>query len=173
MMGGTAHAEEKKAAPAPAPTSKEKPAEQKPAEKKAADKKSDAAGMQPNLKKILEEQTKKEAAAWQQSNKEYAEACLKGVEKGKPVPPEKAVDSTDCYIKEVDKNVKPVALNTHMVDDMTKEWKALARKYGAKQISHKEWMKGMQETQKKFGAARLQIIKGLIEDARKQAAKAK
>lgn len=158
LSGGIAQAEEKKAQPAPAPTAKEKAAPK----------------MEPNLKKILEEQTKKESAAWQESNKEYAEHCLAGIEKGKPVPPEKAVPSTDCYIKEVNENVKPVALNTHMVDDMTKEWKSLARKYSAKQISHKDWMKGMQDTQKKFSAARLQIIKGLIDDARKQAtAKAK
>lgn len=156
LMSGAAHAEEKKAPPKAAPTAKEK---------------ADAPSMQPNLKKILEEQTKKEAAGWQKSNKTYAETCLAGVEKGKPVPPEKAVTSTDCYIKEIDTNIKPVALNTHMVDDMTKEWKSLARKYAAKQISHKEWMKGMQETQKKFSAARLQIIKGLIADAKKQAGK--
>ncbi len=162
LMTAPAHAEEKKSAPAPA-AKKEAP------KKQEAKKQGDAPALQPDLRKILEEQTKKENAAWNKSNAEYASTCLKGVEKGKPVPPEKAVASTDCYIKEIDANVKPVALNTHMVDDMTKEWKLLARKYGAKQITHKEWMKGMQDTQKKFAAARIGIIKGLISDAQKQA----
>lgn len=136
----------------------------------AETKKAAPAQMQPDLRKILEDQAKKEDAAWDKSNLAYAKTCLAGIEAGKPVPPEKAVTTTECYIKEIDKNVKPVALNTHMVDDMTKEWKALARKYGAKQISHKEWLGGMQETQKKFAAARIQVIKGLIADAQKQAA---
>lgn len=124
--------------------------------------------LQPDLRKILEDQAKKESQAWGVSNKYYAEQCIKGVEKGKDVPPEMAVASTDCYIGAIDKNVKPVALNTHMVDDMTAEWKTLARKYAAKQITHKEWMTGMQATQKKFAQARLGVIKGLVDQAKKQ-----
>lgn len=130
------------------------------------------AAMEPDLRKVLEDQAKSEDAAWDKSNKEYAQTCLAGVDAGKPVPPEKAVPTTDCYIKSINKNVKPVALNTHMVDDMTKEWKALARKYSAKQLTHKEWLSGMQATQKKFTKARIQVIMGLIEDAKKKAAAA-
>lgn len=140
------------------------------AEEKKTEKKPPTAEMQPDLRKILEEQAKSEDAAWDKSNKEYAQKCLAGIDAGKPVPPEKAVPTTDCYIKSIDKNVKPVALNTHMVDDMTKEWKSLARKYGAKQVTHKEWLAGMQATQKKFAQARIQVIMGLVEDAKKKAA---
>ena len=136
-------------------------------------KKKDDAALQPDLRKILEEQAKKESQAWGQSNQHYAQVCLKGTEAGKPVPKEKAVESTECYIKEIEKNVKPVALNEHMVDDMTDEWRMLARQYGAGQIDHTAWMKGMDDTQKKFAAARIGIIKDLIAQAQAQQAKAK
>lgn len=135
-----------------------------------AESKKAPAEMKPDLRKILEEQAKKEDAAWDKSNIAYAKTCLADIPSGKPVPPEKAVSTTDCYIQQIDANVKPVALNTHMVDDMTKEWKSLARKYSAKQVTHKEWLAGMQATQKKFAQARIQVIKGLIADAQKQAA---
>jgi hypothetical protein len=126
------------------------------------------ADLHPDLRKILEEQAQKESAGWKASNEYYAKTCLKDLEPGKPVPPASAVSTTECYIGAIDKNVKPMALNTTMVDDMTGEWKTLARKYGAGQMTHQQWVNGMHDTQKKFAAARIQIIEGLVADAAKQ-----
>lgn len=127
-----------------------------------------APALHPNLRKILEEQAQKESDAWNISNAYYAKTCLKDVTPGKDVPKDKAVSTTECYIGAIDKNVRPVALNQEMVDDMTGEWTSLARKYGAGQITHKQWMDGMHSTQKKFAAARIQIIEGLVADAAKE-----